>query len=333
MYAIKHILKSGASWVLPFYDVFNALGVRITRFVGPRKFGKRLDRNGLFSPSLIYLEVTNHCNAACIMCPHKKMKRGKGFMSWELFQKIIDELKTCGRKEPMIFLHLVGEPLMDPLLFRRIEYIKKNMPEAFVRLNTNAMLLDGSRARQLLDSGIDNMTFSINGASKEIYEKIGVGLDYEIVKKNLDGFFELKKRHPSRIKVIMQMVMCEENKHEVREYKRLWSGKADFVFIKPMHNFLDMGTSIKTKGMAEKQLNFCSQPFDTLLVYWNGDVGLCCWDYDHLRDLGNVAENRILDVYNNENFRKVRTAMCRMDCRAISPCNKCSKIYGHDIWV
>ena len=69
-----------------------------------------------------------------------------------------------------------------------------------------------------------------------------------------------------------------------------------------------MDTSVITDEMEGRQLRFCDQPFKTMLVYWNGDVGLCCWDYDNFLKIGNVAESGLLDVYNNDKFRAVRDA-------------------------
>ena len=252
-------------------------------------------------------------------------------MSWELFKKIIDECESFEGDGLRIFLLLDGEPLMDHLLFQRIEYIKKKLHNSTIHFNTNAMLLDEDKARRILKSGIDSITFSVDGASRETYEKIRVGLKYDIVKRNVERFFELERNIPNRIKVTMQMVVCEDNKYEIEEYKRLWQGKADVVYFKAMHSFLDMETTIKTKQLEKRQLGFCKQPYDFMLIYWNGDVALCCWDYDSLAKLGNIRENSLIDVYNNERFKMIRSSMSRMDCSKISPCKKCARIYGKDV--
>ncbi len=62
--------------------------------------------------------------------PNRSMtNRPKGHMSWEIFQKIIDKCKeienSIGRIT--IGLHKDGEPLLDPLLFKRIDYIKSKL--------------------------------------------------------------------------------------------------------------------------------------------------------------------------------------------------------------
>jgi MoaA/NifB/PqqE/SkfB family radical SAM enzyme len=300
-------------------------------FITIKGLEKKVKNGDLFIPKTIYIETTNLCNSKCLMCPHEKMKRSPGNMSWALFKKIIDECKTFEGAGLIIALHKDGEPLLDPLLFEKIKYIKEYLRNSTVMFNSNAMLLDKDKARRLLDSGLDRVTFSVDGASKETYEKIRVGLKYDVVKKNLDMFFELKKASTNKTRVTMQMVVCKDNKSEVEKYNKQWLGKADRIFFKSMHNFLDMGTSIKTKRSSKRQLHFCKQPFDLLMIYWNGDIGLCCWDYNNFYNLGNVKRDKIIDVYNNKKFKEVRTAMCNMNAKTLKPCDKCSQIYGEDM--
>lgn len=283
-----------------------------------------------YIPKIVYLETINYCNANCIMCPNKVMKRKKGIMSWKLFKRIVDECKELD-DDFIFYLHKDGEPLLDPLLFKRINYIRKKLPNSKISFYSNAALLNESMSKRLLESEIDMVTFSVDSTSKESYELIRRGLNYDVVKNNLDKFFRLKEESKSKIKVIMQMVVCDKNKSEIQEYKKLWSKKADLVQFKSMHNFLIMGTSIKTKELKSNQMNICKQPFDNLMVYWNGDLGLCCWDYDNLVKLGNITNEKIINVFNNRKYKKIRESMLKKDCREIFPCNICSQIYGDDM--
>lgn len=294
------------------------------------KYAKKYLKKQFHVPKAIFLETTNFCNAKCRMCPHIKIKREKGYMDWDLFKKVIDEAKSFEGEGLNIYLHKDGEPLLDALLFKRIKYIKQQLSKSKVYFHSNAMLLDEEKAKQLLDSGIDGVSFSVDGASEEGYEKIRAGLKYDIVKNNLEHFFEMRRRHTDRIEVTMQMVVCAENKQDINKYRRLWLDKADIVYFKARHSFLDTGPSLKTNTLKNRQLAFCEQPYDDMFIYWNGDVGLCCWDYDNLANLGNIREGELLSVYNNDRFNMIRAAMNNMDCSLITPCNVCAAIYGSD---
>lgn len=285
-----------------------------------------------YLPEVIYLETTNACNATCYSCPRAKMNRPIRLMDWKLFEKIVGDLKKIKGFGLYFVLHLDGEPLMDPLLFERIKYIKENLKNAKVHFNTNANLMDENKIRKIINSGLDSITFSIDGTIKETYEKIKTGLNFETTLKNVENFFKIKKELGAKTPyTIMQMVVNDENKHQIADYKKIWQSKADKIFIKAMLNFLTQGTSVKTKEISAIQLRRCFQPVTNFVIYADGRIGLCCWDYDHLANLGNVKEKNIIDLFNDEKHWQVRKAMMKMACHHIVPCNFCSQIYGKDM--
>ena len=59
-------------------------------------------------PMLMYLEPTNLCNIRCAFCPTgdkpllKQVGRPGGVMKWELFTKIVDDLKQFPQKLKMV---------------------------------------------------------------------------------------------------------------------------------------------------------------------------------------------------------------------------------------
>jgi molybdenum cofactor biosynthesis enzyme MoaA len=56
-------------------------------------------------------EVTDLCNASCIMCPRDKHDRAHGIMDLDLFKKSINEVTYLGAER--IVLTGFGEPLLD----------------------------------------------------------------------------------------------------------------------------------------------------------------------------------------------------------------------------
>ncbi|MBI4838812.1 MAG: radical SAM protein [Nitrospirae bacterium] len=309
--------KANLYFKLPFHN-------HILNIIKHRRF------SGLYIPKTIHIEVTNFCNARCTLCPYLKMTRPKGYMPWHIFEKIVDECTQIEGGGLKIILHKDGEPLMDPLLFKRIEHIKTRLKKSHIHFNSNAMLLNEEKADSILNSRLDSITFSVDGASKEIYENIRQGLKYETVEKNILHFLKRKKEMGKEIHVTLQMVINKDNLHEVDDYKKLWGDKADRIFIKKAHNFLVQKTSFQGGVLGEKQLSRCMQTFYLMLFYWNGDVALCCWDYDNLVGVGNIEKGSLLEIYNNEKLTKVRNAMINKNCKDIAPCNICSQIYGKD---
>jgi len=290
--------------------------------------------NRVFLPNTIYLEVTNCCNAKCHMCPNKTLKRGRGVMSWEIFKGVIDQCKDIEGGGLNIFLHHQGEPLLDPMLINRIIYTKKNLPKSFIAFNSNGALLTKEKSREIIKAGLDQITISIDAASKETYPQIRNGLDYDTTIKNVNDLLAIRRNLGSNMMITLQMVICDKNKHEVKAFKELWSDKGVRITIKPMHSFLTQGTSTLSPELNKKQILPCMQPFMFMFVYWNGDLGMCCWDADrYFPGLGNITNQSIEAAFNSEVYKSIRRLMAKKDCKDLVPCGKCSQIYGMDMNV
>ncbi len=87
-------------------------------------------------PKHVKLELTNHCNLSCSFCPNKNQTRARGYMSFKLFKKVVDQ---CVGNVDMISLHFMGESLMHKDVNKCIDYVKDVGIKAV--LSTNATFL------------------------------------------------------------------------------------------------------------------------------------------------------------------------------------------------
>lgn len=71
-------------------------------------------------PTVFYIEPTNDCNLSCIMCPRKKSRKEVGYMSFDLFRHVVDQL--ADRNIAQLSLHLTGEPLLHPRIVAMVRY-------------------------------------------------------------------------------------------------------------------------------------------------------------------------------------------------------------------
>ena len=94
--------------------------------------------------SRCYLEITNICNLNCLFCP--KTEREKRRLTFEEFDTLTDRLRG---EVQFLYFHLMGEPMLHPLLPRFIETARK---KGFVPvLTTNGTLL--SQAEGVIEIG------------------------------------------------------------------------------------------------------------------------------------------------------------------------------------
>jgi len=282
-------------------------------------------------PEVIYIETTNLCNANCIMCPHSKIKRNPIIMRDEIFYKAIEHLKEAAVKGKQIFLHKEGEPLLDPQIMERIAYADRMLgQDNEIGINTNAMLLAGKKAKQLLESGIDTVYFSVDGVSKKEYEAIRINLNFETVVENIKHFFKLHQQGKSKVRVIMQMLIQNDDSNSAEAFKNIWKKYSCEFYIKKMHGYLDGGHSSQTLKRSRFQMNTCTDPNRIEVVFTDGNVGLCCWDYNNEYNIGNVMEDSLIILFNNERANHLRRSLDRYEGEKIVPCNRCARIFGSD---
>ena len=136
-------------------------------------------------------EVTDHCNAECIMCPRDLHKFGRphGIMDQNKYEKSIDEVVGLGCKQ--VVLTSFGEPLIDKRLEDKVAYAKSQGLRTYII--SNASLLTRSRAKGLIEAGLDELRVSYYGMRKETYNKVMVGLDFDVTMKNLADFLEVRE--------------------------------------------------------------------------------------------------------------------------------------------
>ena len=76
------------------------------------------------------------------------------------------------------------------------------------------------------------------------------------------------------------------------------------------------------KLIPQKKTQYCPHPFTDFGVLWNGDVSLCCLDYDATLKVGNIKDNSIENVLKNSNSKKLRASMYGLE-KLHPTCVKC----------
>ena len=137
----------------------------------------------------IYIEPTNQCNLECSMCLHRTWDEPQGQMSWQVFTRVLESANSLS-ETPSIFFGGLGEPLSHPQLIKMISQAK-SLP-AEVELITNGTLLDENYARQLVNTGLDRIWISIDGASPESYADIRLGAALPEVLHNIKTLKRLR---------------------------------------------------------------------------------------------------------------------------------------------
>lgn len=287
-------------------------------------------------PKTVQIEVCNFCNAECITCPISNMKRKREIMNFELFKKIVFELEERNfAGEILPFLN--GESLLVLNFTDYLRLIKAKVPRARVTLYTNASKLNDQLGRIILREGLlDTLVISFDGATRDSYESIRRGLSFEKVKENVHRFIrhrnELKMAKP---RVTITMVVTPENRYTKQALKKEFKD-ADNINFSFMFNWGGAVVSSKVKYSKGKYFltknNFCRYMYHHLNILVNGDVCLCCFDYEGKEILGNAKAQSIQEIWSGEQFQTRRERLRRRMFSELPLCRECNVI-NHNLIV
>jgi radical SAM protein with 4Fe4S-binding SPASM domain len=270
-------------------------------------------------PFCVRIENTNICNARCSMCPRDQMTRRQGVMDDEAYRRIIDQSVAMG--VDYINLHNYGEPLIDNRLSDRVSYAKKKGIRR-VTTNTNASLLTADKSRELLEAGLDELFVSIDAASRTTYEKVRIGLDYDILVDNLLNFIRIREKQKAKSKLIVSFVQSKENTAETEDFIKFWKNKADHVSVSYAHDWVGS----KSDRIESSRLGYpCRLIFSDLNIAWDGDYLLCCADFDAKIKLGNINDTSMADFWkNNPTLKKYREKHLKSESHELELCRDCT---------
>jgi len=92
-----------------------------------------------------------------------------------------------------VYLHGIGEPLLNQALPDIIRHLKDR--NVYALFNSNGILLNDQRQRELVTSGLDELRISLDAASTKGYQKIRGSNRFEQIVDNLKSLRLLQKQH------------------------------------------------------------------------------------------------------------------------------------------
>jgi hypothetical protein len=144
----------------------------------------------------MFIECTAACNMSCnqaCCAPETGITRTRqaGMLDFGVFTKVIDEVgPSLGR----IDFFNYGEAFLHKRAVEMVEYIKSNHPHIYVYTSTNGTAFNEAQARRLVHSGIDEVTFSIDGARAESYVKYRQRGRFDVAIENLRAMVDEKTK-------------------------------------------------------------------------------------------------------------------------------------------
>lgn len=262
-------------------------------------------------PSVLSLEFTNYCNLKCPYCTSPLDLREKGFMTLEVLNKIVSELKN--RKINRIQIVGNGESTLHP----QFEYFIKQLTEnsRYVSIVTNGQWNKDETAHILLKNNVNLIEFSIDAGGKEGYEASRINGSFKKLIDNLKKINSLKKEYSSK-SIILIRVMFRPSQINNREAEiNFWKQYADTVMPQYLNKI--NGTSYENdlfipEKKSSESYPKCSLPFYHCEIKWNGNVLMCYYSAFQIGQpgliLGNIKDLSIFDLWNHAILKQYRKA-------------------------
>jgi MoaA/NifB/PqqE/SkfB family radical SAM enzyme len=290
------------------------------------------DKIQLRDTPAVVIEQSNLCNLNCVMCRTNESKRQKQEMPKDLLEKIVAQKVKWGQR--LLTIHTVGEPFMCSYLEDLFNICSKH--NVCLNITTNGLLIPKHMDLIRRYPGIIRfMAFSVDGATKETYERIRRGGSFEKLIESLDLIKDYNRKSPEKISINLQACISKENFKEIPLFFRTF-GK----YFRPDEIFFIFVTDLSAMH-ADSAYYRTNMPIDIKFyrrnwpcrLLWgqthilsDGRVSACCRDYNGELIVGEANKSSLSDIWHSEEYEILRRRHIAGDIEDIPLCRDCHTV-------
>jgi len=257
------------------------------------------------SPFVLTVEPSSCCNLHCPQCKTGagKLTRRIGFLDLEVYRRLIEEI---GDRLIYMLLFNQGEPFLHPQIIDFIKIAKRK--KIYVCISTNGHFLDQHRRVQsLIESGLDVLIISLDGADEQTYASYRVGGDFQRVLKGIQRLGDLKRKLGSNTpKLALQFLVMKHNEHQLADIRKLAHGfgirklllksvqvedySAAQIYLPrnaAYRRYTFEGEKLQPKANLDA---ICHRLWTSTVLLSDGSIVPCCFDKDGQYRLGSFSE-------------------------------------------
>lgn len=296
-------------------------------------------------PYYYNIDICNVCNLRCPLCPTgiKKLGRPQSAMNFDEYRRILNKVK---RYALVISLYNNGEPFLNRDIFDIIEHTAGN--NIATNISSNFLWPTSVDPKEIVRSGLEYITISLDGVSKETYEQYRVRGDFKEAVENLKSLLAARKALNSATPFVeWQFLVFKHNEHELARARELavqWGvdlfRPASPIIVTPemMHD-----KALREKWMPENPLYWERNPavieergflydrtcyflYRYMAISPGGGVSPCCFAFKKRDDFGNILDSSVDEIWNNKQYRSARMLFSkrpRLEKRVGVICNTC----------
>lgn len=271
----------------------------------------RLEKSSL--PPMVVFDVTNVCNLRCIHCPHAEMVQSNLYKPQHLelkhYQKALDEIGQTGQ-DCLVRLTGDGEPLLHPHIIEFVQYAKQ-YPNIVINLTSNGNLLTPSIADTLLQTDIDLIDISLDALSKETYNIVRRGGNFNKLMQNIFYLLNIIAKRKKSTKTMVSFIEQSQNQHEADCFVMFWKSCVDYV----LHRNLHSASGLAKQEESRRRNSFyqttrypCPHLWKRLTIDFLGNIKFCAhdWSFKETTVLGNISSTTLGEVWAGSDLARLR---------------------------
>lgn len=289
------------------------------------------------TPRVLQIETTSICNFRCESCPLSmdEYDRPEKHMSVEDFRRVIARFPDVQKLE----LQGIGEVFLNPCI---LEIVREATSRGIaVHTFSNASKIERDTARQIVESGLSVVNFSMDGADEETFRKLRKGGTLKRYKRCVKNLLQardamgsetptvgamsvLSKRNYRQIPQLLAIaeelgldtiIFTKINQGPNEELEKILLGPEELAWIRQLPPYRGRVQAIWAyEAWDHEQRRTCHWPQYMTYVTVEGDVTPCCNYYDSRElKLGNVFEQDGEEIWNGEPYRAFRRRLMSGD--------------------
>lgn len=292
----------------------------------------------LSTPMVLFVDPASICNFKCRFCPTanteliRQTGRHQGLLDFDLYRKLIDELRYFDAPLRVLRLYKEGEPLLHPRFADMVRYAKESGYVQYIDSTTNGSLLTPKLIDDILAAGIDRLNISVDGVSSEQYRDFTrTDVDFDRFVEHLTYLYEQRGTCEICIKIVGDILSDEE---KTRFYS-IFGNIADRIFIEniaPCWPGFDveeaMGIEIKTGiyGQEIGEVQVCPYIFYSMAVNSDGSVSLCFLDWGRKLLVGDAHTETLKQIWDGRAMLQHRVTHLRGERKQSPVCAGCGQL-------
>lgn len=262
------------------------------------------------APVHVQIQTVSGCNASCIFCPNSKTELEIPLghrMDWELYRSVVDQCIDLGVRR--LSPYLMNEPMLDRELPERIDYITQRKKSwQYTRISSHGGLLSERMAKGLLDSGLTQLYFSVQGLDPDVYWRV-MRLKLDNTLRRIDRFLALREQGNYMLPMVrVDMLDTTEIHDQIPSIRDYWTARGVDVNISHLEN-RGNHHNVQSNAIAVRDLqpfDWCKRMFKQLYVLYDGRLVQCCADWEQSSVMGDLSRERLRDVWHGPRYTELR---------------------------